>query len=81
MLNTRKIYLDNHADFAREIGISHIPAVQDFEKMFVKPSAAAVEMGDAFNNALGEVQDTAFVVGFNAAVRFLAGCMMEKEGA
>jgi hypothetical protein len=73
MLDAKKILFENYNEFAQAIGVYNIPAVQGFENQFITPSAAADEMSDSFNNAVSEVADSAFVVGFNAAIQLVSG--------
>jgi hypothetical protein len=79
-MNIEKIFTDNRDVFGPEIGSFNIPAVYNFEERYIKPAAAANAMGDDFTNVLIRVEESAFRVGFNAAVRFLMDCMRGGNG-
>jgi hypothetical protein len=74
MLNARSIFLNNIDEFSQNFDT---PYVLEFEERFIP--ASDDDMSVAFTEALGEVEEAAFVAGFNAAVRFLMGCISERN--
>ncbi|MCL2338205.1 MAG: hypothetical protein FWC60_12405 [Firmicutes bacterium] len=81
MLDAAAVFNANQADFSSEAGTPESSNV--FHEEFINPAyernrAEGLAMSAAYGSAIADYQRDGFIVGFNAAMQLVMGCMRGK---